>query len=90
AGPLAAGMLPSHYFLRQLVRFIVNRNPGTQFILPSETLRPVWQTILGDVYTDLVTLDRLLVINKGSSMRLTRDLSTNQITQLHRLLATKP
>lgn len=84
--PLAAGMLPSHYFLRQLVRFITNSNPEVRFILPSESLRPVWRTILGDVYTDLVAFNRLIVLNKGKSISLTHNLSKAHITELSKLL----
>lgn len=48
--PLATGMLPSHYFLRQLLRYIIINNPNTLIIIPSKKLDNTWRTILGDVY----------------------------------------
>lgn len=88
AAPLAAGLLPSHYFLRQLVRFIVNQNQDVKFVLPSETLLPLWREILGDVYTDLFAFGRIIVLSeRNKSMRLTvRNLSSVQISVLRELL----
>lgn len=84
--PLGAGMLPSHYFLRQLVRFITHNNPEVLFVIPSESLRRVWRIILGDVYTDLVAFNRLIVSNKGKSISLTHSISKAHISELRRLL----
>lgn len=86
--PLAAGMLPSHYFLRQLVRFITNNDKNVLFVLPSETLRPVWRTILADVYTDLVAFGRMIVINRDKSISLTRKISPKHLHQIRSLLTT--
>lgn len=84
--PLAAGMLPSHYFLRQLVRFITNNDHDVKFILPSETLRPVWRTILGDVYTDLVAFGRMMILDKNKHICLANKLMRPQLKELRQLL----
>lgn len=86
AEPLAAGMLPSHYFLRQLIRFIINNNKEVKFILPSETLRSTWRTILGDVYTDLIAFGHLIVLDRGKSIGLSKKLTKSQINELKSLL----
>lgn len=43
-------MLPSHYFLRQLVRYIYSNNPNVIFVIPSANIRETWRTILSDMY----------------------------------------
>lgn len=47
---LGLGMLPSHYFLRQLLRYITINNPDTLIVIPSKKLDGAWRTILADVY----------------------------------------
>ncbi|MDE6006238.1 MAG: hypothetical protein K2G67_01610 [Muribaculaceae bacterium] len=86
ADPLSTGMLPSYYFLRQLVRYITNHDNNVKFILPSESLRSVWRTILADVYTDLVAFGRMIVLNKDSSKSLTKHIKRSQIEILKDLL----
>lgn len=86
AEPLAAGMLPSHYFLRQLIRFIINNNKGVKFILPSESLRSTWRTILGDVYTDLIAFGHLIVLDRGKSIGLSKKMTKSHINELQSLL----
>lgn len=85
--PLEAGRLPSHYFLRQLVRFITNNNPSVLFILPSESLHFVWRKILADVYTDLMAFGRMMVLGKGKSIHLARNATKTQIKELRSILA---
>lgn len=63
--PLAAGLLPSHYFLRQLVRYITNSDPTVLFVIPSAGLDKVWRRILDDVYTDLIAFGRVVVGEKN-------------------------
>lgn len=65
--PLAAGLLPSHYFLRNLVRYITNKDGGVKFIIPSKELDKVWRIILADVYTDLRAFGRAIVCEKENS-----------------------
>ncbi|MDE5669652.1 MAG: hypothetical protein K2I24_08970, partial [Duncaniella sp.] len=50
AKPLSLGLLPSHYFLRQLVRYIYFNNPNVIFVIPSANIRETWRTILSDMY----------------------------------------
>lgn len=50
AKPLSLGLLPSHYFLRQLVRYIHSNNPNVIFVIPSANIRETWRTILSDMY----------------------------------------
>lgn len=85
--PLGVGILPSHYFLRQLVRFIINNAPSVLFILPSESLRFVWRKILADVYTDLIAFGRMMVLDKGKSIHLSRNATKTQIQELRSILA---
>ena len=87
AEPLAAGILPSHYFLRQLIRFIINNNRQVKFILPSESLRHTWRTILGDVYTDLIAFGHLIVLDRGKSICLAKKLTKSKIVEFRHLLS---
>lgn len=64
--PLAAGLLPSHYFLLHLVNYIFINNPETIFVIPSEKLYPVWQKILGDSMTDIMACRRVLILSKDN------------------------
>lgn len=89
-GPLAAGMLPSHYFLRQLVRYITNHDPEVRFIIPSESLIPVWRTILGDVYTDLMAFNRAIVLSKSKYPRLIRNMTKSQLQEISGLMHHEP
>lgn len=84
--PIEAGLLPSHYFLRQLVRYIVCHNPDVLFLLPSEQLRPVWQQILGDVYEDISTQNRLLKSGSNNSISLTGQWNTDQNDRIYELI----
>lgn len=86
AEPLAAGLLPSHYFLRQLIRFIINNNKQVKFILPSESLQSIWRTILGDVYTDLIAFGHLIVLDCGKSICLAKKLSKSKISDIRQAL----
>lgn len=84
-GPLAAGLLPSHYFLRQLVRYITNHHPEVRFLMPSAKLRAVWSAILGDVFTDLEAFNRIWVLN-DSSMELSNTLPMTEYDEFYNLV----
>ena len=85
-GPLAGGMLPSHYFLRQLVRYITNHDPEVRFIIPSEPLLSVWRAILGDVYTDLMAFNRTIILSKSKYPRLLRNMTKSQLQEISHIL----
>ncbi|MDE5882611.1 MAG: hypothetical protein K2H60_12860 [Muribaculaceae bacterium] len=59
---LSTGLLPSHYFLRHLIKYLVNSDSNRIFIIPSISLERIWKEILGDVYTDLKATNRFLLI----------------------------
>lgn len=65
--PLAAGLLPSHYFLLHLVNYIFINNPETIFVIPSERLYAVWQKILGDSMTSIMASNRVMILSKDNS-----------------------
>lgn len=82
--PLAAGMLPSHYFLQHLVRYIATNNPDTIFVIPSEKLRSVWSKILACSYDYIAVAQRVFLLD-GNHRKLNlspRNLSQEQLTTL--------
>lgn len=85
--PLEPGLLPSHYFLRQLVRYVVNNDPKVLFILPCEQLRPIWKEVLGDVYDDITVNSRLLSTGFNNSISLRGNWNIDQIDQILKLFA---
>ena len=62
--PLAAGLLPSHYFLRQLIRFIAVNNSKVLFVIPSKELDRAWRKILADAYAIIRSIGQSIVIDK--------------------------
>lgn len=64
--PLAAGLLPSHFFLSHLVNYIFVNYPDTVFVIPSEKLYAVWQKILGDSMTSISSFKRVLILSKDN------------------------
>ncbi len=54
AKPLDLGVLPSHYFIRQLTRYIHLNHPDTIFIIPMNNLVDTWKSILGDMYYEIL------------------------------------
>lgn len=82
--PLAAGMLPSHYFLQHLVRYIATNNPDTIFVIPSEKLRSVWSKILACSYDYIAVAQRVFLLD-GNHRKLNlspRNLSQEQLITL--------
>ncbi|MBD5282247.1 MAG: hypothetical protein HDS33_04365 [Bacteroides sp.] len=65
--PLAAGLLPSHYFLLHLVNYIFINNRETIFVIPSERLYAVWQKILGDSMNSILASNRVMILSKDNS-----------------------
>ncbi|MBD5322141.1 MAG: hypothetical protein HDS01_05145 [Bacteroides sp.] len=84
--PLEPGLMPSHYFLRQIVRYVVNHDSDVIFFLPSGRLQSVWQDILGDVYDDIVMHNRLFLTRINNSISLVGEWNKEQIDRIHYLL----
>lgn len=61
--PLAAGLLPSHYYLRSLINYRVHNHTNKPlFIIPSPSLHKVWKKILAWAETDIMVLgDKILI-----------------------------
>ncbi|MDE5844170.1 MAG: hypothetical protein K2H44_02135 [Muribaculaceae bacterium] len=83
--PLEPGLLPSHYFLRQIIRYVVNHNPNVLFLLPAERLRKTWKTILGDVYDDIMAQDRIIT-GGVKHIDLSKGFTSEQIDRLHKAI----
>ena len=71
--PLAAGLLPSQYYLRLLVNYLVNAKEDRPiFIIPSKGLHKVWKKILGywienDV---MLTEDKIIIDHPNTRLNL--------------------
>lgn len=61
--PLATGLLPSHYFLLHLVKYIAMNNSETIFVVPSEELHRVWAKILGSSYDEIAAKQKVIWLN---------------------------
>ncbi|MBD5380167.1 MAG: hypothetical protein HDR74_09885 [Bacteroides sp.] len=83
--PLEPGLLPSHYFLRQIIRYVVNHNNDVLFLLPAERLRKTWKTILGDVYDDIMAQDRIIT-GGVKHIDLSKGFTSEQIDRLHKTI----
>ena len=83
--PLEPGLLPSHYFLRQIIRYVVNHNNDVLFLLPAERLRKTWKTILGDVYDDIMAQDRIIT-GGVKHIDLSKGFTSEQIDRLHKAI----
>lgn len=75
--PLVAGLLPSQYYLRLLVNYLVNtKKDRPLFIIPSKGLHKVWKKILGywienDV---MLTQDKIIVDQPNANLHLSLNL----------------
>ena len=77
ADPLAAGILPSQYFLRVLVNYLVNNKNSDRplFIIPSPRLHKVWKKVLGYWIENEVMLwsDPIIIKQPNTKLRLSAD-----------------
>ncbi|MDE6753076.1 MAG: hypothetical protein K2J82_00515, partial [Muribaculaceae bacterium] len=81
--PLAVGLLPSQYYLRILVNYLVN-NKGTNrplFIIPSSKIHKIWKKVLGYWIENevMLTNDLVFIEQPNTKMRL----STNLMNRTH-------
>lgn len=67
--PLAAGILPSQYYLRVLVNYLVNnRKDRPIFIIPSTKLHKVWKKVLGYwIENEVMLTAEKIVINSSNT-----------------------
>ena len=81
--PLVAGLLPSQYYLRILINYLVN-NKGMNrplFIIPSSKIHKIWKKVLGYLIENEVMLtdDLILIDQPNTKLRL----STNLMNKTH-------
>ena len=81
--PLVAGLLPSQYYLRILINYLVN-NKGMNrplFIVPSSKIHKIWKKVLGYLIENEVMLtdDLILIDQPNTKLRL----STNLMNKTH-------
>lgn len=64
--PLVAGILPSQYYVRLLVNYLVNsKNDSPIFIIPSTGIHNVWKKILGYwIENDIILSKDIIIINQ--------------------------
>lgn len=76
--PLAAGLLPSQYYLRILVNYLVNNKSGERplFLIPSAGIHKVWKKVLGYWIENEVmsTNDLILIDQPNTKLRLSKNL----------------
>lgn len=76
--PLAAGLLPSQYYLRILVNYLVNNKSGERplFLIPSAGIHKVWKKVLGYWIENevMLTPDKILIDQPNQKLKLTPDL----------------
>lgn len=68
--PLAAGILPSQYYLRVLVNYLINNKQSDRplFIIPSTRLHKIWKKVLGYwIENDLMLSPNLILINQPNA-----------------------
>lgn len=67
--PLVAGILPSQYYLRVLINYLVNNSSVKPiFILPSSRLSKVWKKVLGYwIENDLMLSPNLILIDQPNT-----------------------
>ena len=80
--PLAAGLLPSQYYLRVLVNYLVN-NKGEYcpiFIIPSSNIHKIWKKVLGYWIENevMLTNDLILIGRPNLKARLSTDLMSQK------------
>lgn len=71
--PLVAGLLPSQYYLRILVNYLVNsKKERPIFIIPSKGLHKVWKKILGYwIENDIMlTQDKIIIDQPNANLHL--------------------
>ena len=73
--PLAAGILPSQYYLRTLLNFLVHgRRKDILFIVPSPKIHKSWKKILSWAETHMMVLcDYILIKSPNTKLRLSKD-----------------
>lgn len=81
--PLVAGLLPSQYYLRILINYLVN-NKGMNrplFIVPSSKIHKIWKKVLGYwIENEVMLTDDLILIDQpNTKLRL----STNLMNKTH-------
>lgn len=76
--PLAAGLLPSQYYLRILVNYLINNKSGERplFLIPLTGIHKVWKKVLGYWIENEVMLspDKILIDQPNQKLKLTPDL----------------
>lgn len=76
--PLAAGLLPSQYYLRVLVNYLVNNKGENRpiFIIPSSNIHKIWKKILGYWIENevMLTNDLILIDRSNTKLKLSTDL----------------
>lgn len=76
--PLVAGLLPSQYYLRILVNYLINNKSEERplFLIPSSGLHKVWKKVLGYWIENEVMLskDRILINQPNTKLKLTPEL----------------
>lgn len=79
--PLAAGLLPSQYYLRILVNYLVNNKGDIRplFIIPSSNIHKIWKKVLGYWIENEVMLTNGLILIDHPNMKL--KLSTNLMSR---------
>ena len=83
--PLVAGLLPSQYYLRVLVNYLVN-NKGTNrplFIIPSSKVHKIWKKVLGYwIENEVMLTDNLIMIDQpNTKLRLSTNLMNRENIQ---------
>ena len=73
--PLVAGMLPSQYYLRTLVNYLVNgRKDKPLFIIPSPKVHRAWKMILAWAETDIMVFgEKILIPSANMKLSLSTD-----------------
>lgn len=76
--PLVAGLLPSQYYLRILVNYLVNNKGKNRplFIIPSNKIHKIWKKVLGYWIENevMLTNDLILIDRPNTKLKLSTDL----------------
>ena len=87
--PLVAGLLPSQYYLRILVNYLVNNKGENRplFIIPSSKIHKIWKKVLGYwIENEVMLTDDLILIDQpNTKLRLSSNLMNK--SHIHNLLA---
>ncbi|MDE6576773.1 MAG: hypothetical protein K2K58_01200 [Muribaculaceae bacterium] len=81
--PLAAGLLPSQYYLRILVNYLVNNKGENRpiFIIPSSNIHKIWKKVLGYWIENEVMLSNDLILIDQPNIK--QRISTNLMNRTH-------